>query len=325
MEPNFTISSRIKTMKSFRELQACDLTPQSLQQELSLRGYVLIRKLLPRADVANLLDDITQVLSAAGWLLPVYDPLERIANIGAACGDPDPSFKQTYREVFSLESFHALPHQPALKRVMKMVVGEDVLIHPKAIGRLIFPNCERLTVHPHQDYRFMNGDPECYTVWIPLHDCPTDVGPLQILEGSHRFGFQKHEDENLHVPEIPAEAAMGEEWVGGQINAGDVLIFHSLTVHAASPNRSDKIRISLDCRFQDSRRVLNPANLVFGGESGKSWESIYAQWQSGDLKYYWKKLPLNLQPPKSELEQLARTAESSSKRERYARILSQLG
>jgi ectoine hydroxylase-related dioxygenase (phytanoyl-CoA dioxygenase family) len=312
-------------MKSFCELQACDLTPQSLREELSSRGYVLIRKLLSYADVTDLLDDITQILSSEGWLLPGHDPLERIANIGAACGDPDPSFKRAYREVFTLESFHALPHKPALKRVMKMVVGEEVLIHPKAIGRLIFPNCERLTVHPHQDYRFMNGDPECYTVWIPLHDCPTDVGPLQILEGSHRFGFQKHEDENLHVPEIPAGAAMGDEWVGSKINAGDVLIFHSLTVHAASPNRSDKLRISLDCRFQDCRRVLNPANLVFGGESGKSWESIYAQWHSSDLKYYWKKLPLNFQPPKSELEQLARTAEPPSKRERYVRILSQLG
>jgi hypothetical protein len=312
-------------MKSFRELQAHDLTPQSLQQELGSRGYVLIRKLLPDADVSNLLDDITQILSSAGWLLPGHDPLEHIANIGAACGDPDPSFKQIYREVFNLESFHALPHNPFLKRVMKMVVGEQLLIHPKAIGRLIFPNCERLTVHPHQDYRFMNGDPECYTVWIPLHDCLADVGPLQILEGSHRFGSQKHEDENLHVPEIPIGAAMGDEWVGGQINAGDVLIFHSLTVHAASPNRSDKLRLSLDCRFQDSRRVLNPANLVFGGESGKSWESIYAQWHSSDLKYYWKKLPLSFQPPKSEIERLARTAEPPSKRERYVRILSQLG
>ena len=311
-------------MKSFHEIQRSDLTAQSLQKELSARGYVLIRGLLPQADVANVLDDITQILSAAGWTLPGHDPLERFANIHAACGDPDPSFKRTYREVFNLESFHALPHNPALKSVMKMIVGEEVLIHPKAIGRLIFPNCERLTVHPHQDYRFMSGDPECYTVWIPLHDCPADVGPLQILEGSHRFGFQKHEDENLHVPEIPAGAAMGDEWVGGQINAGDVLIFHSLTVHAASPNRSDKLRISLDSRFQDSRRVLNPANLVFGGESGKSWESIYSHWRSNELKYYWKKLPLSFQPSKAELERLAKTAEPPSKRERFARILSQI-
>jgi ectoine hydroxylase-related dioxygenase (phytanoyl-CoA dioxygenase family) len=207
---------------------------------------------------------------------------------------------------------------------MKMVVGGQILIHPKPIGRLIFPNCKRLTVQPHQDYRFMNGDPECYTAWIPLHDCPTDEGPLQILEGSHRFGFQIHEEENLHVPEIPAGAALGDEWASGEINAGDVLLFHSLTVHAASPNRSDRLRISLDCRFQDARRAINPANLAFAGDSGKSWESIYAQWRSGDLKYYWKSLPLEFTPNKSEIEQLSKTAETASKRERYARILSQI-
>ena len=311
-------------MKSFHEVQTSDITVQSLLEGLGSRGYVLIRDVLPLGDVTNLLDDITQILFEAGWMLPGHDPLERVANTLAACGDPDPTFKRTYREVFSLESFHALPHNPALKRVMRMIAGEQVLIHPKAIGRLIFPNCERLTVHPHQDYRFMNGDPECYTVWIPLHDCPRDVGPLRILEGSHRFGFQTHVDKDLHVPEIPAGEAIGDEWVGGQINAGDVLIFHSLTVHAASPNRSDRLRISLDCRFQDSRRVLNPANLAFGGESGKSWESIYSQWHSDDLKYYWKKLPLNFMPSKSEIEALARCAEPPATRERYARILSQI-
>lgn len=311
-------------MKSFHDVHRSDLIARTLQEDLSRRGYVLIRGLLPLADVTNVLDDIIQILSIAGWLLPGHDPLQRFANNLSACGDPDPSFKRTYREVFSLESFHALPHHPALKPVMEMIVGDQILIHPKPIGRLIFPNCERLTVHPHQDYRFMSGDPECYTVWIPLHDCPMQVGPLRILEGSHRFGFQNHEDENLHVPEIPFEAAKGEEWVGGQINAGDVLIFHSLTVHAAAPNRSDRLRISLDCRFQDSRRPLNPANLAFGGESGKSWESIYSQWRANELKYYWKRLPLNFLPSKSEIEQLARTAEPLSKRDRFARILSQI-
>jgi hypothetical protein len=117
---------------------------------------------------------------------------------------------------------------------------------------------------------------------------------------------------------------MGDEWIGGQINAGDVLIFHSFTVHAASPNRSDKLRISLDCRFQDSRRALNPANLAFAGDSGKSWEAIYARWRADDLKYYWRKLPLNFQPSQSEIEQLSKTAETPSKRERYSRILSQI-
>ena len=170
----------------------------------------------------------------------------------------------------------------------------------------------------------MNGDPECFTVWIPLHDCPTDVGPLRILEGSHRSGFLKHEDENLHVPEIPSGTAIEGDWVGGAINAGDVLIFHSLTVHAAAPNRSNRIRISLDCRFQNYERAINPANLAFAGESGKSWEATYSRWHSNELKYYWKEMPLKFQPSKSEIEQLSKTADPPSARAKYARIFSQL-
>jgi ectoine hydroxylase-related dioxygenase (phytanoyl-CoA dioxygenase family) len=313
-----------RIMKPFQEIRTSEITQRSLQDELGSRGYALIREVLPHVDVARVLGDVTGIASRAGWLVAGHDPVDRIADASAACGDPDPSFKNAYQEIFSLESFHALPHHPALMRVMNMIAGEQVLLHPKPIGRLIFPCCDRLTVHAHQDYRFMNGDPECFTVWIPLHDCPTDMGPLQILEGSHRFGFQKHEDENLHVPEIPAGQAMGDEWVGGQINAGDVLIFHSLTVHAASPNRSNRLRVSIDCRFQDYRHALNPANLAFSGESGKSWERIYAGWQSNDLKYYWKRMSLNLRPSKSEIERLSTTADSPSVRARYARILSQL-
>ncbi|MGA3048831.1 MAG: phytanoyl-CoA dioxygenase family protein [Terracidiphilus sp.] len=314
----------VESLKPFHETPMYALDPHSLQEELDSKGYALIRDALPRADVRSVLGDIASVLSAAGWLLPGHDPIERIANASVACGDPDPLFKRTYHEVFNLELFHALPHHPALKRVMKMLAGEQVLVHPKPIGRLIFPNCENLTVHAHQDYRFMSGDTECFTVWIPLHDCPAELGPLQILESSHHFGAINHQDEDLHVPEIPSGAVTKGEWVGGQINAGDVLIFHSLTVHAASPNLSNRLRVSLDCRFQDSRRAINPGNLAFAGESGKSWERTYSNWRSNDLKYYWKRLPLNFVPSIAEIEQLSKTEDSPSKRARYARILSQV-
>jgi ectoine hydroxylase-related dioxygenase (phytanoyl-CoA dioxygenase family) len=311
-------------VKAFHELKSCDLTPHTLQGEIGSKGYVLIRGLLSLETVYSALGDVTQVLSTAGWLLPDYDPQERMANVDAACGDPDPTFKRVYQEVFNLESFHAMPHQQSLREVMKMLVGEQVLVHPKPISRLIFPHCERLVTHAHQDYEFMGGDSEFFTVWIPLHDCPVEAGPLRILQGSHRFGVQNHQRENLHVPEIPEGGAAGDGWVGGRVNAGDVLIFHSLTVHAAAPNLSDQLRISLDCRFQSARRVLNPANLVFAGESGKSWEKTYAGWNSDDLKFYWKKIPLTLKPSKAELAYLAETAESPRERAKYARMVGQL-
>lgn len=311
-------------MKAFHEVNACEITPKSLHDEIESKGYVLVRGLLPNEAVSTVLRDVTQVLSSAGWLAAGHDPITRKANIVASCGDPDPSFKRVYQQVFNLESFHALPHQPALRNVMEMLAGDQVLVHPKPIGRLIFPHCERLVTHAHQDYEFMGGDPEFFTVWIPLHNCPVKTGPLQIVEGSHRFGIQKHERENLHVPEIPAGSEIGGDWVGGDVNAGDVIIFHSLTVHAAAPNLSDQLRLSLDCRFQDARRVLHPSNLVFAGESGKSWEKTYASWHSDELKYYWKTLPLMLKPTKAELTYLAETAKTPAARSRYTRMASQL-
>jgi ectoine hydroxylase-related dioxygenase (phytanoyl-CoA dioxygenase family) len=311
-------------MEPFHAIPASDLNARSLQNAMESDGYLLVRGALPANNVRHLLQRITGILATAGWLRPGSDPIEHMARAGAACGDPDPEFKRVYQQVFNLEAFHALPHHPALQRAMKMLTGERLLVHPKPIGRLIFPDCERLTVHAHQDFRFMGGDPECFTAWIPLHDCPVEVGPLRIMHGSHHFGFQNHEDEKLHVPEIPLEDVIGGDWVGGSVNAGDVLLFHSLTVHAAAPNHSQQLRISLDCRFQDYQRVLNPTNLAFSGESGKSWEKTYAAWNFEDLKYYWKALPLELQPSRTELEQLAANGESEAARTRYARILAQI-
>ena len=302
------------------------LSQEVLQDQIASTGYALIRDLIPQDAVRSVLADVTSVLSTAQWLSAEFDPLDRVPAQGLAYGDPDPVFKRVYQEVFNLESFHALPHQPALLSVMKMLVGDEVLVHPKPIGRLIFPNCDRLVVHAHQDYEFMGGDPEFFTVWIPLHDCPIEVGPLRILEGSHRFGIQQHQREGLHVPEIPVDAVAGDEWVGGRVHAGDVLIFHSLTVHAALRQtclRANAYFARLQV-FQDARRVLNPSNLVFAGESGKSWEKTYANWRSDHLKFYWKSAPLTFKPSRDELVRLAETAESSATRARYARIVSQL-
>ncbi len=314
----------IDPMKSFADIHRDSLSPSMLKEALALRGYALVRQLIPKSDVELVLADVSDVLFRAGWLRRASSPSDRIPAEGAAFGDPDPIFKRTYQEVFNLELFHALPHHPALKKVMQMIVGDEILVHPKPIGRLIFPRCERLVTHAHQDYEFMGGDPEFYTVWMPLHDCPIEAGSLRILEGSHRYGTQEHEKENLHVPEIPLDVVTGDDWVEGRVNAGDVLIFHSLTVHAAAPNVSDRMRLSLDCRFQDARRTLNPSNLVFAGESGKSWEKTYAGWQSDGLQYYWKKLPLTLKPTREDLEQLAISVEDPALRARYARMANQL-
>jgi len=310
-------------LKSFREIHASELEPRSMQEAMDAQGYLLIRGVLPAEDVAVLLGEILEVVSAAGWLLPGYRSLERVADVSKACGDTDEEFKSVYKRIFNMESLHAFAHHPRLREVLSLLVGPRLLIQPKLVARLIFPNCERLLIDAHQDHQSMAGDPESFTAWFPLHDCPVELGPLRVMEGSHRFGLQKSDPKTGFVVR---ETALGGDWVGGAIHAGDVLIFHSLTVHAATPNVSDRVRISLDCRFQDYRRAINPAALVFPGSEagGRSWIKTYAGWHSGELQYFWKRLPLRFEPSRLELAELAETAEPPEMRARYARILSQL-
>jgi hypothetical protein len=128
-------------MKSFREIKAANLNPVELRDEMEAHGYALIRGLLSPQDLRPLLRDITQNLHSAGWLNRSGSAMERIANVAAACAEGDPLYKVTYEKVFSLQSFHTLPpHHPLLQRVMKLLVGEQLLIHPKSAARLIFPS-----------------------------------------------------------------------------------------------------------------------------------------------------------------------------------------
>jgi ectoine hydroxylase-related dioxygenase (phytanoyl-CoA dioxygenase family) len=308
-------------VKPFGEIHVRDIASRSLAGEMNSQGYLLIREVLPPADLNHLLDEIVQIAHQAEWLQPGHPPLERIANASAACGGSDPAYKRISDQIFTLESFHAVTHHPALRQLMTQLVGPRLLIHPKPIPRLIFPNVERFIIRAHQDHHAIAGDPESFTAWMPLHDCPVELGPLQVLEASHHFGLQKTPP---GTGSIPRETVRGGDWVGGRINAGDVLLFHSLTVHAASANISNQLRISMDCRFQNYDRAIDPATLVFPGTGGKSWEAIYANWRADDLKYYWKRMPLRLKPSKAELAELAQASDSPEMRSRYARTLEQI-
>jgi ectoine hydroxylase-related dioxygenase (phytanoyl-CoA dioxygenase family) len=309
--------------RPLREVQATDVkgaAPGSvdLRAEMDAHGYVLIRGLLSPTDLNPLLRDITTVLSHGGWIRSDSDPLDRIANPGAACCEDDFAFKAVYDQVFALPSFHELPHHPMLKQVMKALVGPHLLIHPKPVGRLIFPNFERAITPAHQDFTAVAGDEKTFTAWLPLHDCPIEQGPLRVLDGSHRFGQQPTAGQTGC---IPPGTERGAEWVGGEIHAGDLLLFSSLTVHEAARNISSRLRISLDWRFQSYERPISPGVLVFAGSGRRSWEKTYANWLSDALTYYWTRLPLQLRPSEVELAELARTSKSPDQRARYEGIL----
>jgi hypothetical protein len=257
-------------------------------------GYLFLPGLLPRGDVAALQRQIGAIARDAGWLRRDRAVEDAVADLSGFCVDPDPTYLTTLRRINRLEDYHALKHHPVLIDLLERMLGGAILPHPRVLMRNIFPGREEYTTKAHQDFPNVQGTTEAYTAWIPLIDCPMQAGPLQIAVGSHTAGVYDF-DVAGGAGGIEIKDPLDGRWVSGDFVAGDVLLFHSMTVHKGVPNRSERLRMSMDVRYQLVSEKFNIDNANPDGQP-LSWDEVYRDWRSDALKFYWRRLPLTLQP-----------------------------
>ena len=236
------------------ESTGIDLASAGARQRLARDGYLFVRNLLPTEDVAAVEGAILNAVSAAGgWLAEGTDPAEWIAGPSVAAeGYDDPDFWAMYRRVQSLQSFHEFAHHPRILAAVEGLLESKVFVHANHVARVVGPSDRIEPTHIHQDWRPIQGAADTLTVWIPLADIPPPLGGLRILEGSQHTGVVPldPETETIHIDEHDPR------WRTASYRQGDVLIFHSLTVHAGMPNTTDRLRRSCEFRYQ---RVSDPA------------------------------------------------------------------
>jgi len=265
---------------------------EALRMRMQRDGYLFIRGLLPREAVSGVQRQVGELARAAGWLRADAPVEEARADLAGFCVDPEPGYLEVLRRINHLEDYHALKHHPALMEFLEGLLGGAVLAHPRVLCRNIFPAREEYTTKAHQDYPNVQGTEEVYTAWIPLIDIPVEAGPLQVAAGTHVEGVY-----DFHIGAgaggIEITDPLDGRWHGGAFAAGDVLFFHSMTVHKGVPNLGDRLRMSMDVRFQLVSEAFNPDNANADAQP-LSWESIYAGWKSDALKYYWRRLPLTI-------------------------------
>ena len=267
--------------------------PDALRSRFGRDGYIFLRATAPIAQLRDLRRQIVGICARHGWLKPGSDPMDAISWTAAKVEGEDEYFA-VYDEVQALEAFHALSHEPAVVTIMKMLLGPTAFPHPLSICRLVFPDVDMWTTPPHQDFPNNQGTPDLYACWIPLADCPREAGSLSILEGSHHLGllptcFALGAGERTIVPDERVDALV---WRGGDFALGDMIIFHSLAVHRSEVNRRDRMRVSVDYRFQREGEPVTDGCLK-PHFARRSWSEIYRGWTRDDLKYYWhgKDLP----------------------------------
>lgn len=239
--------------------------------------------------------DFLEICQKHGWAQGGDTLMDGIC-IGGPFMEGDDGYWPVLDEFQSLESFHGFAHHPAIIDMCDKLFGEKTLVHPRNIGRIMFPENTKYTTPAHQDFIHIRGTEDTYTGWIPLGDCPMHLGGLSVLAGSHRSGIYPVQPAfgagGLGIDTEPLEAG-GLHWVSGDYQLGDAMFFHSHTVHKALPNQtSDKIRLSVDYRYQGSSQPVTEGSLL-PHFNRMRWEEIYKGWKSQEYQYYWNDFELN--------------------------------
>ncbi|MFT5222136.1 MAG: hypothetical protein ACI867_000433 [Glaciecola sp.] len=266
-------------MDEFRDSTPDVSDTRALRARLADEGYLFFRGLLPHDAAEAVRLRILQELARHGWLRDGSQASDQLPG-SLARPEMDDSYWDGYTAMQSVEAFHELAHEPSLLSMVGALIDEDVLVHPRKIGRVSYPFGMAPTP-PHQDFRYIQGTVDTFTAWTPLGDCPADLGGLRLLRGSQNRGL------------LPVDVAAGagglgvatreddSDWASAEFFTGDVLLFHSLTVHGARANHQDRLRLSVDYRYQAaSEPVVRGTMHPHFHPNVPDWPELTTEWKS---------------------------------------------
>lgn len=113
------------------------------------------------------------------------------------------------------------------------------------------------------------SSPDMLSAWIPLHDCSETLGPLIVIDGSHKWSDQLKLDEaTLQSSTIEDLRRIAEslgkpfEVVPMTLERGQMSFHHARTIHGSYPNHGKRARVALTVHLQDG------ANHFAAGPNG---------------------------------------------------------
>ncbi len=267
-----------------------DESDETLRARFAGYGYLYFPALVAAGDCDALLADI----------VAEADPHVTLASDGPQLvGEPffetDPAWDAIYPGIQSLEGLHGFFHTLAMRELQSRLLDAEPFVYPMKMARISTPRKIGCETPPHQDAHSHQAGPTMAGLWVALHDVPEELGRLKLLARSHTRGvrpvFQADGVGGIQCEIYPDET----EWHVSDYGRGDVVIFHSCTVHKAEPNRTgNAVRVSVDTRYCDFGAPVFRTNIEphHGWRiPGLDWEVIYRDWRSDALQYYWQDYP----------------------------------
>ena len=232
--------------------------PARLRERMQENGYLFLPRLVDADRATAVKREIMAILRERFIIEEDGSPDP------AWSGGPQPTeaeYMTVYDSIVRLPSFRGLAESPEVLNLLEAVCESPVQVWEQQLIRLVYPDPEAEAaqgIGAHQD-----GDPKLgykagrfYTCWISLMEIDAEVGGLAVAPGSHRLGLlQSAGTVASSTKQQGSKAGYGLDpsqlsWATGDFAPGSAVIFHCRTAHRGLPNRSDRIRLSCDFRYQ---------------------------------------------------------------------------
>jgi ectoine hydroxylase-related dioxygenase (phytanoyl-CoA dioxygenase family) len=223
--------------------------PTALRAAIDRDGYLFVRGLVPVERVACLRRLILEHAESVTWLDPTAPIEQARVQSGVRVGDYQaPDWMALQARVQTSAELWDVGDAPAVHRVLTTTFERPSFLY---LGmntcRVVSPHPE-LAARPHQDAHYVRTLGDFATVWVPLGDCPTSLGPLAVWPGSHRHGLRPHHGVGIIDGGVDLEEEA--EWHTADFAIGDALVLTRHVIHRSLPNSSDHtLRLSVDLRY----------------------------------------------------------------------------
>ena len=233
--------------------------PARLRDALHEDGYLFLRRLVDPEQIATVKRDIMQILREHHIIEDdgADDPMWS--------GGPHPTegeYMAFYDKIARMDSFVQLAESPEIVALMEGIFDGPVQVWTQRLIRVMYPDPDApapigLGAHQDGNFRFGYQSQSFNACWMPLMEINEEIGGLSVSPGSHIRGELDHgggsvasSAKGVKEKKVFGLYAESRSWVTSDFEPGDAVIFTSLTVHRGILNRSDRIRLSCDFRYQ---------------------------------------------------------------------------
>jgi len=224
-----------------------------LKAQLKDSGYCVVPKLIPTSCAHEILAESKEVFTNLFRKNEIAEStFERSLSL-LFSKNPE-AVKNGGKQVQNLISLHQLQVNDELVNAIRDIAGlVKPVINTKPV--LFFHNKSLAEseiywkVPAHQDYGTTQGSVNSVVVWTPLVNMTDELGPLEVVPGSHKQGLRETKyDNGFGLVDVHENEAFKPILC----DVGDVILFSTLLVHRSGTNKSDsKIRWSINLRFSD--------------------------------------------------------------------------